>query len=96
MQQYIISAWDSNDEQALERRMNVRPAHFERAAKLKANGNLILGGAMLNEEGKMIGSTMVVQFETEHELHEWLDTEPYVVGKVWQKIDTRPFRVANV
>jgi uncharacterized protein YciI len=96
MQQYIISAWDGTDEQALERRMKVRPAHFERAAILKANGNLVLGGAMLNEEGKMIGSTMVVQFATTHDLQDWLNTEPYVVGNVWQKIDTRPFKVANV
>lgn len=96
MQQYIIYAWDGTDEQALDRRMKARPSHFERAAALKANGNFILGGAMLNEEGKMIGSTMVVQFETKEKLQEWLDTEPYVLGEVWEKIDARPFRVATV
>ena len=96
MQQYLIAAWDGNDEKALDRRMKARPAHFERAAQLKANGNLVLGGAMLNNEGKMIGSTMVVQFETEKELQQWLDSEPYVVGEVWQKIETHPFKVANV
>ncbi len=96
MQQYIIYAWDGNDEQALERRMKARPSHFEKAAELKANGNFILGGAMLNDEGKMIGSTMVVQFETPDGLQEWLDTEPYVLGNVWERIETRPFRVATV
>ena len=96
MQQYLITAWDATDEQALERRMKARPGHFERAAKLKANGNLIMGGAMLDDTGKMIGSTMVVQFEREQELLDWLDSEPYVVGKVWHKIDTRPFKMANV
>ncbi len=96
MQQYIIYAWDGTDEQALERRMNARPSHFERAAALKASGNFILGGAMLNDEGKMIGSTMVVQFETPDGLQGWLDTEPYVLGNVWERIETRPFRVAAV
>jgi len=96
MQQYIIYAWDGTDEQALERRMSVRPDHFGGARKLKANGNFVIGGAMLNDEGKMIGSTMVVQFETKEQLQQWLDTEPYITGKVWEKIDIRPFKVADV
>jgi len=96
MRQYIMHAWDGTDEQALERRMNNRLFHFENARKLKANGNFILGGAMLNEKGKMIGSTMIMQFETEEQLQQWLDTEPYITGKVWQKIDLRPFKIADV
>jgi uncharacterized protein YciI len=96
MQQYIMHAWDGTDEQALERRMNNRPAHFENARKLKATGNFIMGGAMLNDEGKMIGSTMVMQFETKEQLQQWLDTEPYITGKVWEKMDLRSFKVADV
>ena len=96
MQQYIIYAWDGQDELALDRRMKARPAHFERAGRLKTDGNFILGGAMLNDEGKMIGSTMVVQFESKEQLQGWLDTEPYITGNVWEKIDIRPFKVADV
>lgn len=96
MQQYIMHAWDATDENALERRMSVRPAHFDNARKLKANGNFVIGGAMLSDEGKMIGSTMVLQFETKEQLQQWLDTEPYITGKVWEKMDLRPFKVADV
>lgn len=96
MQQYIVYAWDDTDEAALERRMNSRPAHFDRAGQLKANGNFILGGAMLDDAGKMIGSMMIVQFATREELEQWMQTEPYITGHVWKKIDVRPFRVANV
>lgn len=96
MQQYIIYAWDGTDEQAPERRMSIRPAHFDGARKLKSAGNFIIGGAILNDEEKMIGSMMVVQFETKEQLQQWLDTEPYITGKVWQKIDIRPFKVADV
>lgn len=96
MQQYIMYAWDGTDEQALERRMNNRPSHFENARKLKANGNFILCGAMLNEKGIMIGSTMIMQFETEEQLQQWLSTEPYITGKVWEKMDLRPFKIADV
>jgi uncharacterized protein YciI len=96
MQQYLVHAWDGTDDQALERRMKARPAHFDNSRRIKTSGNFILGGAMLNEEGKMIGSTMVLQFETKEELQQWVDTEPYITGKVWQQIDIRPFRVADV
>jgi uncharacterized protein len=96
MQQYLVHALDGTDEQALERRMNARPAHFDNSRRIKANGNFVLGGAILNDERQMIGSMMVVQFETKEELQQWIDTEPYITGKVWQKIDIRPFRVAGV
>jgi uncharacterized protein YciI len=51
---------------------------------------------MLDDAGKMIGSTMVVQFESEEELKEWLGKEPYIKGGVWEKFEVRPFRVAGV
>ena len=96
MQQYLIYAWDEDDEQALERRMNARPAHLNGARQLKTNGNYVLGGALLNDDKKMIGSTMVVQFETPEQLKEWMDNEPYIVNKVWKKIEVHPFKVADV
>jgi uncharacterized protein len=96
MLQYIIYAWDGMDDEALERRMTARPAHFNCARTLKAGNNFILGGAMLDENGKMIGSTMVVQFESEDGLKDWLTKEPYLTGKVWEKIEVRPFKLAEV
>jgi uncharacterized protein YciI len=96
MQQYIIYGWDGTDADALERRMKARPAHLENSRKWKAAGNFLMGGAVLDEEGKMIGSTMVMQFENRNDLDEWLNGDPYVTEKVWQKIDVRPFRVAAV
>ncbi len=65
MLQYIIYSWNGTDDKSLERRMNARPVHFECARQLKSNNNFILGGAMLDDPGKMIESTVMVQFETE-------------------------------
>ncbi len=96
MTQYLVTGTDFTDEKALERRMAVREKHLEGAKALKANNNLVLAGAFLNEEGKMAGSSIVVQFETEDELKTWLDNEPYVLEKVWEKVDVKPFRIANV
>jgi uncharacterized protein len=96
MQQYLIHAYDYTDEQALDRRMTARPAHLELVAKLKSTGNFVLGGAILDENGKMIGSNLVVQFETKEELDAYQAEEPYIKGKVWEKIEVTPFRVATV
>jgi uncharacterized protein len=96
MNQYLITAYDGTDENALERRMSIRPFHLEGAKKLKENGNFIIGGAMLNDEGKMIGSTMILQFENPEELQIWIDSEPYIQQGVWEKFEVKPFRVANI
>ena len=96
MNQYLITAYDYTDEDALQRRMNVRPHHLDGAKELKANGNYITGGAILNEDGKMIGSTMILQFETEEGLEVWKQNEIYITGKIWESFDVNPFRVADV
>lgn len=96
MKQYVIIAQDGNDEAALERRQTVRPVHLAGAKKLKDNNNFVLGGAMLDEEGNMRGSVMIVQFETTEEFQHWYNNEPYITGGVWKNIEVKPFKVANV
>lgn len=96
MKQYFITAYDGTDEGALDRRMAARPTHLAGAKTLKENGNLITGGAILDENGKMIGSAMIAQFESEEAFQEWYDNEPYITQGVWKNIDVKPFRVANL
>ena len=96
MNQYLITAFDGTNENALDHRIDVRPYHLEGVKKMKENGNFIIGGAILNDDGKMIGSTMILQFEDSQELQNWIDSEPYIQQKVWEKFDVKPFRVANV
>ena len=96
MKQYVIIARDGNDAEAQNRRQTVRPVHLAGAARLKAANQFVIGGAMLNEAGQMEGSVMIVQFETEEQFTEWYNNEPYITGNVWQSIEVKPFRVANV
>lgn len=96
MKQYVIIAKDGTDEQALERRQNSRPVHLAGAKKLKDNNNFVLGGAMLDDDGNMRGSVMIVQFETAEDFQHWYDNEPYITGGVWQTIEVKPFKVANI
>ena len=96
MNQYLVTAYDYTTDGALPHRMSVRPHHLDGAKELKANGNYVIGGAILNDEGNMIGSVMIVQFETEEELQAWQLREPYITQKVWETVDIKPFRVAAV
>lgn len=96
MKQYVITAHDFTDAEAQQRRLSTRPAHLEGVKILKANGNFIVGGAILNDEEQMIGSVMIVQFETDEQMENWKNNDPYVTRKVWEKIDVKPFRQAVV
>lgn len=96
MKQYLVTGYDYQDEAALDRRMAARPQHLEGVRKLKAAGNYVIGGAVLSEEGRMIGSTMIIQFESLEELNSWRAAEVYINGKVWEKVNIQPFRVAEV
>jgi uncharacterized protein YciI len=92
--QFIIIAHDYTDEQALERRLHVREDHLARCNHLKDNGHLLFAAAKLNDEGKMIGSMLVVDFPNRLEVEQWVATDPYVIGDVWEKIDITPCQVS--
>ena len=96
MQQFVLIAYDGTDADAPSRRMAARPAHLENVRQLKARGQFTEGGAVLNEAGTMIGSVMIVAFPSRAELDAWLASDPYVTGKVWERIQVQPYRSAQV
>lgn len=93
--QFMVVAYDGTDEKALERRMAVREAHLKGAKEMFDEGKLLYASGILNDDGKMIGSMMVVDFESKAELEEkWLKNEPYIKGSVWENIDIKRAGVA--
>lgn len=84
---FIVNAYDHKDENALNRRMEVREAHLNGIKKLYEKGHIWYAAAMLNEDGNMCGSTLIMEFESRSELDVWLDHEPYMTNRVWEKID---------
>jgi hypothetical protein len=63
---------------------------------LKKAGEFLSGGAILDEEGKMIGSMIVYEFPDRESLDERLKDEPYIINGVWEKIEIKPFRLARI
>lgn len=94
MMQFLLTGKDGKDPDALARRMAVRELHLAGAERMKAAGQLLMGAAMLDDEGKMIGSIMVFNFTDRAALDAYLKDEPYVLGNVWQDIDVQSIKVA--
>lgn len=93
---FVLIAYDGTDSGALDRRMNARPEHLEKISRIKKEGKYILGGAILNDSGIMIGSVIIYNVEEREVLDMILKNEPYILNKVWEKIEIRPFRPAKI
>ncbi len=93
--QFVIIGLDGTDEKALERRLAVRAKHIELGEELRQSGNFWYGAALLNQDGQMNGSMLLMDFESEEKLQEWLDKEPYVTGDVWRSVEVRRCNVRD-
>lgn len=87
--QFIIKAYDGAG--MLEKRMEVRPRHLEGMARL--GGHVICAGGLLDEDGKMKGSALIMDFADRSELDAYLVGEPYVQEHVWEKIEVERINV---
>lgn len=94
--QFLLVAFDGTDSEALDRRMKARPEHLEKIAELKKRGEFLLGGAILDDNGKMTGSMIVYEFPDRKALDKSLQNEPYIINNVWEKIEIRPYRLALI
>jgi uncharacterized protein len=94
--QFILIAYDGTDRDAPERRLKVREEHLEKIGDMKRTGEFLFGGAILDPEGKMIGSMIVYDFPDRQSLDTRLIEEPYINEGVWKKIEIQPFRLARI
>ena len=94
--QFLLVAYDGTDPEALQRRLSVREEHLKRISILKKAGEFLFGGAILDNNGKMIGSMIVYDFPDHQSLEEKLKDEPYITKKVWEKTEIQPFRIAKI
>ncbi len=87
--QFIVKAYDGKG--MLEKRMAVRPRHLEGMARLGAH--VVCAGGLLDDEGKMKGSVLIMDFQSREELDNYLANEPYVKEHVWEKIEVERLNV---
>jgi uncharacterized protein len=94
MAQFLMLAYDGTDAEAPARRRAARQAHFAHIQPMVERREICAAGAILDDNGTMIGSALFVEFPSRVELDAWLEREPYVRQQVWQKIEIKPLRLA--
>lgn len=94
--QFVVTAIDFTDSEALGRRIENRDAHLAGLKKMTAEGTFLSGGAILDANGRMIGSSAHVAFDSRAMLDDWLKNDPYTVGKVWDQFDIRELKLFPV
>ena len=93
--QFMVLGYDGVDPEAPARRQAARDAHLKAGKEMFDAGKWLYAAAILNDDGRMIGSMIVCDFASRGEMQEqWLSREPYILGKVWEKIDIRGARTA--
>lgn len=91
--QFIIIAHDGKDKGALARRLAAREQHIALCDESLKTGTQLFGVAILDDAEKMCGSVMIVEYPSRKEVDAWLAREPYVTGKVWEKVEVQPCKV---
>lgn len=94
--QFLITAYDGTDDKAIERRLAARDEHLKFTEAMKDKGNHLYAAAIMDENEKMIGSVLIVDFPSREDVNNWLEAEPYVKGNVWQNIDIKPCKVGSM
>jgi uncharacterized protein YciI len=90
--QFVVLARDSAHPGTLDKRMAARPAHLEVIHQMKADGSVLDGGALLDAEGKMVGSIILCEFPDRAALDAYIASEIYKRDEVWGDIQILPFR----
>lgn len=93
--QFLIIGRDDTDEGAMKRRLAARQAHIDLGEELRQAGNMWYGAALWDDDNNMIGSMLLMDFPSEKELHQWLEHEPYITGKVWKTVEIQKCNVRD-
>ncbi|QEL27306.1 hypothetical protein FQV39_32340 (plasmid) [Bosea sp. F3-2] len=89
---FAIIARDSRAADTLARRLAAREEHLEGIHRMKAEGTIVDGGAILGDDGTMMGSIVLCDFPDRAALDAYLSSEIYAREKVWGEIEIVPFR----
>src|SRR4051794_41802022 len=95
MPQFLVIAHDGTDAEAPARRQAVRAAHLEGVRPMVERGEIVVGGALLDEAGGMAGSAGIVDMPDRAAGGARLARDPHVARGVWRAGGGRPVRAGG-
>ncbi|MDH7493980.1 MAG: YciI family protein [Candidatus Saccharicenans sp.] len=92
---FMVLAFDYPPPAGPEHRKASREEHLKQGEKFYEQGKWLCAAGILNQVGELIGSIIICNFPSEEALRkEWLDNEPYLLNRVWEKVEIHPIRPA--
>jgi len=82
---YTLIGRDRKD--GLNDRLAHRPAHLEHMARLDAGGRVKYGGPLLDQQGGMAGSLIIIEAEDLESARATFEDDPYVIHRVFEHYD---------
>lgn len=92
MPDFLVIARDGLDPEAPSRRSAARAAHLARIAPMVAAGELMFGGATLDESGRATASVFVIAAADRPALEAWIAADPYRTNGVWVAVEIELFK----
>ncbi|MBX6358169.1 MAG: hypothetical protein IRZ05_20265 [Micromonosporaceae bacterium] len=89
---FLVVAYDHPGPEGRQRRAAARERHLAQA-KMNLSVRPVFGASILDDDGEMIGSMLVMDAASRAELDAWLRVEPYVVEDVWRDVSVHPCQV---
>ena len=84
---FAVIARDQREPGTLDKRLAARSEHMAGLKEMKADGRVVDGGAMLDAQGNMVGSVMLLNFRDRAALDEYIAQEPYKRDSVWGDVE---------
>ncbi|UCH75236.1 MAG: hypothetical protein JSU82_05170 [Rhodospirillales bacterium] len=91
--EYLVVALDGTDAEAPGRRTAAREAHLAGIAALTEQGIFRAGGAILDDDGNMVGSAVIYECPDRNAVEQHVANDPYSKGDVWRDVTIYPFRM---
>ncbi len=94
----LYAVISEDNENSLDKRLSVRPAHVERLQQLKTEGRLILAGphpAIDSDDpgtNGFTGSLIIAEFDSLEAAQQWADKDPYIEVGVYKQVTVKPFK----
>jgi len=88
---FLVIAKDGTDPEAPARRQAVREQHLANIKPSVESGILQVGGAIMDDDGNMIGSALIAEAADKEELMEFLNNDIYTKSGVWKSFEIYPF-----
>ena len=89
---FTIIARDDTAPGTLDKRLANRDEHLVRIHAMKADGSIVDGGALLDDDGTMVGSIILCDFPDRAALDAYIQSEVYFRAGIWKDIQVTPFR----